>query len=524
MDEVQGGNPGEIEELGISTAKSSGMFVSGKAIGAVLSLAMLIFLARVLGPQYFGFYTLVISFSMFLGLGGNFGIATALRKMLPEDKAKEKQGQAIGTGYAITVLVSALIAIAGILLSGIIAQYAYHASSMALPMRIASITVFLSVMVNMGISAILALGRSRRSTSIVLAYSSLELIFTVILVELGFGVLGAVLGMAIGLAIGALLAYYYIAVEVGAKALRASRDMARKLTKFSVPLVVSNVAQVGLINFGILFLGVFVAANIVGNFGTAFKLGRFIELLLTSSTFVLLPTFSGALGSESMSKRMGSIYSNSIYYAMLILAPLIAYVSTTSIPLIRILFSSAYPLAPEYFSFIAIGTAIGIIGSYAGTLIIGYGDTRQFMKYQIIAVVIALALLLLLTPMLNALGVLISMFAVIPILLDVLYSIALKKQFSIALDYSKTARVALAASVPGIMMLGIGFATHFRLLTIVINVVLLLAIYPPVLAYAKGIDTKSIEFLSKFAKRAGKIGALLEIMISYTKLFLPKSA
>ena len=50
MEEVQGGNPSEIEELGISTAKSSGMFVSGKVVGAVLSLAMLIFLARVLGP------------------------------------------------------------------------------------------------------------------------------------------------------------------------------------------------------------------------------------------------------------------------------------------------------------------------------------------------------------------------------------------------------------------------------------------------------------------------------------------
>ena len=102
---------------------------------------------------------------------------------------------------------------------------------------------------------------------------------------------------------------------------------------------------------------------------------------------------------------MSSIYNNSIYYAALILAPVIAYLSATSIPLIRLLFSKAYPIAPMYFSFIAIGTAIGLLGSYAGTLIIGYGDTRKFMKYQIIGVVVELALLLALTPFIGFLTV-----------------------------------------------------------------------------------------------------------------------
>ncbi|MCW1312464.1 MAG: oligosaccharide flippase family protein [Candidatus Parvarchaeota archaeon] len=520
MEEVQGGNPSEIEELGISTAKSSGMFVSGKVVGAVLSLAMLIFLARVLGPQYFGFYTLVISFSMFLGLGGNFGIATALRKLLPEDKDKAKQGEAIGTGYAITALVSAAIAIAGILLSGIISQYAYHNSAITMPMEIASITVLLSVLVNMGISAVLAIGRSRRSTNVVITYSSLEFVFTVLLVELGYGVLGAMLGIAAGLLIGAMLAFYYIASEVGLSALKATKAMARKLTRFSIPLVVSNVAQVGIVNFGILLLGVFVAANIVGNFGTAFKLGRFVELLLTSSTFVLLPAFSRAIGSEGMSKRMSSIYNNSIYYAALILAPVIAYLSATSIPLIRLLFSKAYPIAPMYFSFIAIGTAIGLLGSYAGTLIIGYGDTRKFMKYQIIGVVVELALLLALTPFIGAFGVLIAMFAVAPVLLDILYSIALKGQFSLSLDYSKALKAAIAALIPGLLILGIGYMLHFRLLIILVNFIVIAALYPPILAYIGGISRHNLDFIARVGRGHSALGRLIGMAVAYTGIFV----
>ncbi|MGC8537651.1 MAG: oligosaccharide flippase family protein [Candidatus Micrarchaeia archaeon] len=520
MEEVQGGNPSEVEELGISTARSSGTFISGKVVGAILSLAMLIFLARVLGPQYFGFYTLVISFSMFLGLGGNFGIATALRKLLPEDRDKAKQGEAIGTGYVITASVSAAIAVAGILLSGTISQYAYHNSAITLPMEVASITVLLSVLVNMGISAVLAMGKSRRSTNVVIAYSSLEFVFTVILVELGYGVLGAILGIAAGLFIGATLAFYYIAKEVGLSALKATRAMARKLTRFSIPLVVSNVAQVGIVNFGILLLGVFVAANILGNFGTAFKLGRFVELLLTSSTFVLLPAFSKAIGSEGMSKRMSSIYNNSIYYAVLILAPAIAYLSATSIPLIRLLFSKAYPIAPVYFSFIAIGTSLGLLGSYAGTLIIGYGDTKKFMKYQIIGVIAELALLIALTPFIGAFGVLIAMFAVSPVLLDVLYSIALKGQFSLSLDYSKALRAAIAALIPGLMALGIGYVLHFRMLTILVNLFVIAALYPAMLSYMGGINRHNLDFISRVGKGHSVISKLIGMAVAYTGMFI----
>lgn len=520
MEEVQGGNPSEVEELGISTAKSSGMFVSGKVAGAVISLAMLIFLARVLGPQYFGFYTIVISFSMLLSLGGNFGIATALRKMLPEGRDRGNQGEAIGTGYAITASVSASIAIAGILASGIISQYAYHNASIVLPMQIASITVLLSVLVNMGISAILALGKSRRSTNVVMTYTSLELVFTVVLVEFGYGVLGAVAGLAIGLLIGALIALYYIAREVGISALRASKAMAMKLTKFSVPLVISNVAQVGVINFGILFLGVFVTANILGNFGTAFRLGRFVELLLTSSTFVLLPAFSKALGSEGMSKHMSSIYSSSIYYAMLVLAPVIAYLSATSVPLVKLLFSKAYPIAPMYFSFIAIGTAIGILGSYAGTLIIGYGDTRKFMKYQIIGVAGEMAVLIILTPYMGAFGVLIALFAVAPVLLDVLYSIALQRQFSLKLNYIKPLKVAIAALLPGLAIFGVSYMLHFRLLTIPANLAIMAILYPPILASIGGISRHNIEFISKVGKEHSHIGKLIGLAASYTGMFV----
>ena len=173
-----------------------------------------------------------------------------------------------------------------------------------------------------------------------------------------------------------------------------------------------------------------------------------------------------------------------------------------------------------YFSFIAIGTAIGLLGSYAGTLIIGYGDTRKFMKYQIIGVVVELALLLALTPFIGAFGVLIAMFAVAPVLLDILYSIALKGQFSLSLDYSKALKAAIAAFIPGLLILGIGYMLHFRLLTILVNFIAIAALYPPILAYIGGISRHNLDFIARVGKGHSALGRLIGMAVAYTGMFV----
>ena len=157
-----------------------------------------------------------------------------------------------------------------------------------------------------------------------------------------------------------------------------------------MPIAVSNIAAFGATNFAVLILGVYASAVVVGNYSAAFRLGSIFTIVLSSLTFILLASFSKAFSNRNMSKRIEHIYNSSLRYSLVFILPLLAYVMAASAPLTHLLFSHLYTLAPFYLSVIAFGITLGIIGSFAGTLIISYGDTKKFMYYQIAIIAVEL--------------------------------------------------------------------------------------------------------------------------------------
>ena len=88
----------EVRELGSKALRSGSFFISSKIISAVVTLLLLVFLARYLKPVDYGIYTIVIALYTLLGMGGNFGMGTALRKKLSEKIKKEKQDYSYSFG------------------------------------------------------------------------------------------------------------------------------------------------------------------------------------------------------------------------------------------------------------------------------------------------------------------------------------------------------------------------------------------------------------------------------------------
>src|SRR5208283_2818620 len=116
--------------------------------------------------------------------------------------------------------------------------------------------------------------------------------------------------------------------------------------------------------------------------------------------------FSKAFSSKRMSSMMERIYNSSLHYSLIFILPMLAYLMAASVPLTHLLFSHLYTTSPFYFSVIALGITLGIIGSFAGTLIISYGNTKKFMYYQIAIIAVEFILLIILTPLLKVTGTL----------------------------------------------------------------------------------------------------------------------
>lgn len=511
----------DVEELALVTAKRGVIYVIGDVLTSLLTLLMLILLAMILQPTDFGIYSIVIAFSLLLGIGSNFGVGTAFRKMLPEIRSSGRIRSLLSSGYVISLSVALVIAVVGVLASGYLAGNVYHDPSLTLPLRLGALAEFFYVLYNLSLAALVGIGLVKEAAISNTVYSAVSLVLSVGLVLMGYGIMGAILGYLLGMLVGGAAGMLYIALKGGYGAAMPTKPDARRLTSFSMPVVASHVAMNGATNFAVLFLGIFVAAAVVGNYGAAYKLARFVELAITDIALILLPAFSKALTKQSTAKKIGAIYNNSLYYTALLLFPMLAYAISVSNPLIRLLFPS-YGLAPLYFAVMIAGMALGLIGTYAGTLILGFGNSRRFMLYQVSAVAIQLILLVVFTPWLKGAGVILSLFVITPIVLDIIYIRALQSQFSLSHSYRKLVMVSLASIALLIVLYGISLALGQSKVALVVNLVVALLLYPALVALFRGATMKNIEFITKIGRRLSFLGPPLDAFMKYSGLFIKR--
>lgn len=512
----------DIREIGLASARQGSIFLGGEIATSIITLIMLIFLARILKPADFGLYSIAISFAAILYVAQTFGISTAYRKMLPAfpKESKTRASQLISAGFRIAMPIGIAITIAGMLASGLIARYVYGNPALSAVLIIAALSEFLAVALNLALGALVGLGRVKWALFTNVTYSAAYLAASVALVLLGYGVLGAVTGMLLGTIAGAVIGILYMLIALNFNVAKPHKEDIRSLSSFSTPIVVYNVASQGSLNLAVLVLGAFAISSVVGNYGAAYKLARFVELSITAITFILVGTFSRTLSKKETAEGIGTVYNNSLYYTAIMLFPIVAYGMANAVPLTRLLFSSAYATAPFYFAIMIFGLTVEFIGMYAGTLMIGSGDTKKFMEYQLIAIAVQVALVLVLTPLYKAIGVLVALFVITPIVLDIIYIKALKSQFRITHPFNKLARITAAALIVGALFFGVTTIMNHRLLSLAANAVLLVVVFPPVLAVLGGISRKNLEFIETAAMRLKQAHAIVRVFTRYTSRFV----
>ncbi|ASI13651.1 flippase [Candidatus Mancarchaeum acidiphilum] len=509
------------EGIGVATAKNSMLYISSKVLSSLVIIIILIFLARILKPEYYGFYTIVIAFSTLLGAGGNFGVGTTFRKKLAEIGVSLKEkSNIISSGITISFLIGFILMVIGIVFSRYIAYSIYHEPLLYIPFIASSIIVLLTVIYGVTSAVLFGINKVKHASYINIAYSISQAAAVLILVLLGYGIIGALIGIAISLVIGSIISIYYIVKFVHYRFSFQPRSRLRGLFNFSTPILVSNLVYLGLTSFAITFLAIFVSPSIVGSYGVAFRFGRIIEVITASLSFVLLPAFSSVISNKERRESISRVFNGSIYYSFLFLAPLTAYLISVSKPLMYLLFSSSYHDSYIFFSFIVLGLFINIIGVLSGQLMVGYGKTKSFMKYQLLTLVIELSMLLVLTPIFKVYGVLLSLFVIGPVLFSFIYVIALRNEFKMNVKLSKL----LLISISAVILFAIGYAItaflHYSYISILANLVLALVIFIPIAVFLKGVDSENVQFIERIGKRYKKIKFATDAVARYARFFL----
>jgi stage V sporulation protein B len=509
-----------LSRFGVESAAGGIIYTSSSVIRSGGTLALLILLARLLGPYEFGLYSIVFAIASFLGLNSDYGLGFSLKKKLPEADGKARINSLISSSMLITLVIGIVLAAGSVLLGRYVAVGLYSNPQLTSPIIVSVCSLVFSALFILTTSALLGLRKNAHAGISYIIHAILQFIFSAALVLLGYGVYGALLGMLLSYLAAFAVALALLFID-GYRPAAPQKAVIREITTFSAPILVSNITVNGTRNLGIVLLGIVVAASVVGNYGAGYRLATFGDVIIASCIAVLLPMFSHALTTKKLSGSLGEMFNRSLYYTLLFLLPILAYLISVSKPLFNILFSSSYAMAASYFPIMVVGISATILFKYAGTLLLGYGKVRSYTKYQLIGALAITILLALLTPTLKLYGVMFVLFVASPILLGIIFTRALAKELRIRVDFGRPIRLTAASLLLLVVLECLPLVINAGSYALLLNAALTVLLYPPFLALLGAVRGSDTGFVEEVGRRL-RISIFTAPLMAYTNLFAAK--
>ncbi len=513
----------ESLDIGSKALHTASFILLSKAVSFIFLGLSFIVVVRLLGPSNYGVYTLAFAAAAFFSIAGNFGLGTAMNKLVPQHiykKEKKLVENLLSNGFSVTVLLSVAATIIAIMLSGFVASYIFHAKSDTLALQIASITVLTSIMYSTAYSVLLGFNNGKALAAMAMLQSVVQSVLSVALVLLGFGAPGAIAGVVFGQAAATLLSLYYIYNKNRLRFVAPRISGIKRLFSFAGPIGFSNLFTSICGTIPVILLGAVAASAVLGNYGVAGKVNTLIDVVAGSISLSILSMFSTALVSKSK-RSISKFYNYTVYYSVLIMAPVLLFVAVLAKPFSYVAFSGMYTIAPTYIAIIAIGILIGLAGSYASQLLIGAKKVRDYLKYNIIISIVEIVLAFILVPIFKGIGLVLVIFLILPIITDILFIRRTAQLFTLNFDIGKLSRILISNIIPILMLLPLWIFWKYNFIPLLITGVIdIIVLYPINLGLFKGIDRGDIKRLREITKGIPVINALISAFAYYTNVFL----
>jgi len=510
-------------ELGIHSAGVASLVAFGKVFSLIVGGMTFIIVARLLGPGSYGVYILAVSVAGFLGAFGSLSLSQYLNKRIPEliiKKEGNKVSEIIGVALVLMLAISTVITLIGLIFAEPIATFVFHNPSGSFVVDVALISIIVSMIYGTMYAVLVSLGDGKDAALSSVTNNSIQAAVSIGLILLGFGALGAVLGWIIGLFCGLVFELFALRLQDKARIVVHNFSVyAKEMLSFSLPITGSSVIGGLVSNFGVLYIGLLFLPSAVGLYGMASKIGTYLDLIIGSISIVLIPMFSTAMASNVIKKRIESFYNYSIYFGLLFATPMVIYIAVFANPIIISVFTSTYYSGAVYMALIGIGILLGLVGSYASSLVISAGMIKKVFKYAIIIGATELVSLLILTPMLGILGVIISLYFVGGILSDYLYIMLVRKSLGINFKVG-ISRLALANFVLMLILLPIAISGIKPTYQLIAGFVAFVFVYPIVLGISKAVGSKELRLLKSISDRIPLFGTWINAILVYAGLFI----
>lgn len=241
------------------------------------------------------------------------------------------------------------------------------------------------------------------------------ILFATAFVLIGFSVTGALWGTVIGFAAAAVSAVYifrhHMAKYIPPASVdfkftwRDELDLATTLVKFSIPVIITAIAEMLIYNICTMVMGKFLTLEAVGFFAAADPISRLPLMISISIATTILPASSEAFragNKVALEKYVSEAYK----FSLLFVVPMCIGLACFAAPILRLLYftNPAYVAGASALAILSIGMTFYSIFSISTSIVQGIGNPRIPMYILVFGAILTAVLNWVMVPTLGIVG------------------------------------------------------------------------------------------------------------------------
>jgi O-antigen/teichoic acid export membrane protein len=446
----------ELTNVARDSARGGFYLFSGTALATIVLAVGSILIARILGPEVYGQYALVMTVPqlmyLFTELGINEGITKFTADMLRRGEEKRIE-KLVKHGLLLRVSIGLLIFLINYVLADLIASFLLNRPELAFYLRIGATTILFQVIFTTAASTFVGLDKAEYSALTLNVQSVSKTLISLTLVVIGFTLTGAILGHVISYVISAFAGILLLTIIL--RRLKKSEDKnipglnLQLLVKYGTPLYIS-ILLTGFIPFvQNLVLAFFTTDAQIGNFKAAINFATLMTTMAIPITTALLPAFSKlSSGGKNVVKDFFKIANK---YTAALIVPAATLVILFSNQIVQIIYGSTYYSASAYLSlYCFLYFLVGIGYLTFASLYNGLGETKINLRISLITFVMMLSISIPLTQLHGVTGLILA-FVVSSAAGQIYALYYAKKRFNVGFDKSALLKIYLISLISSII-------------------------------------------------------------------------
>ncbi|MBI2846629.1 MAG: flippase [Chloroflexi bacterium] len=488
------------EEIAVKIARGATFLLAGQIAALAFGFVYRILVARWLGPSDFGVLALLTMLVGIFGLVFMFGVPGAATKYISQFLAQGKTPTTIfSTALKILLPSSLLASLMLLLLSDPLAVRVFHNPAAIPEFKIGSAAVFFAMLGILFNYSIQGFQRMRYSTLITVVDAVVKLVVTVLLLYLGYGLIGAAWGIVAGYLSMAIVGWFLVRKLLRFDlALSLDRDLGKMLLTFGVPLYIALVVELVLGWTDTIVIGYFLGTTEVGYYNVAWSMMMSLNMLVAPLTISLFPAFS-EIHAKKDSASLEKVFNHSAKYTTYFLIPCAVGGFLLAELVIKILFGAIFLPGSIALKILVLGSIFLPLRAIGTKFIAGVGRPDIGMRFIMIAAVLNLALNPILVPKFGIAGAAVATSASLAVLTLLCFIYIARNHIKIELNYLP--KCALSAAIMGglvFFILSTGVSDSAKIL---ISVFAGAVLYFSVLYLLGGFDKVDKELARKLGER-----------------------